>query len=139
MANINPGSASGDLYALYNSATLSQSTSLSSNTVVNNQSNHISGNTNLIYNNGLALSSINISNNVLNHIFSNPTLAYTGVFNGICSSQSGTTALLGINGNVFSSISFSNVSGLGPLYFIKSSSDPSQLNVNNNSWNNLLL
>jgi hypothetical protein len=138
-ANINPTSASGDVFAISNFAAQSASTSINSNTVANNQSYHVSGTTNLIFNAGLASSALNLNNNVLNHAFANPSLPYTGTFNGIWISQSGTTSAVNIASNAFSSITFSPVSGLGPLYFIRNNSHPAQLLINGNSFTNLQL
>ncbi len=133
------GDITGDWFGVYNSAEVTQSLSISSNTVMANKSAHVSGNTQLIYNSGLVNSLISLNNNSLGHVFTNSLQPYIGVFNGIWSSQSSTNTQVGINGNVFSALTFSTITGLGPLYFIRTTSDPSQLNINNNLFNSLQL
>jgi len=135
--NVNTGNATGDVFGVYNSADVSQSLSMNSNTVFANQSDHVSGNTHLIYNTGLVNSAITLNNNTLGHVFANPSSPFIGSFYGIWSSQSGTNTQVSINGNVFSALTFSTITGLGPLYFIRSSSSPLQLSINNNSFSNL--
>lgn len=137
--NLNLGNATGDVYGVYNSAEVAQALSMSSNTVSANRSEHVSGNTCLICNTGLVNTGISLNNNTLGHIFNNPLLPYLGIFNGIWSSQSATNTQVGINGNVFSGLTFSTITGLGPLYFIRTTSNPSLLNINNNQFTSLQL
>lgn len=131
--------STNDLHVLRNNNLNSANISLNSNTISANQDNRAAGDTYLISNSGLAGTSLNYNLNSLSHIYTGTVFPYVGSFSGIYCPLSASATNVQINGNLFSSVTFSALTGLGPLYFIHNTADPAQLELQQNQWLNLQL
>jgi hypothetical protein len=131
------GATSGSFYGIWNTASCAN-LFIQGNTFLNNSTMAGSGSTYLIYNSGLVNSLLDMSGNHLTFKYAGFN-AYTGTMYNLYCAGGATTASINLDGNFFSNIYHTKVTGAGTIYLINNTADAGQLSVSSNTCDGLVM
>ncbi|MBK6774247.1 MAG: hypothetical protein IPG78_19330 [Ignavibacteria bacterium] len=130
-----PTATTGSFTAIDNFNVSAAILNINSNSILNNQTNSVSGATNFIRVSGIQTVALNINNNNMSGMTFNA--ANSGLLTGIANTNAVVTASLSISGNNFESINYSVPSSGINMYINWTSATNTTANINSNKFTNL--